>query len=138
MEPGRRAALGAGVAVLTIAAFLKLHLPVGADQYDDARLAHPDLFQAYYDEGLLEYCGLLSRESIGGFRLRRDELLAGTRLSEAEHRKVRIAAGIAIDYQYQNHGLSGQRLWCKTEGRDAYDHFVARYRAGPSKDSGAQ
>jgi hypothetical protein len=116
---------------------LKLHIPAGADQYDDARQAHPELFQAYYDEGLLEYCGLLSGESAAGFRLRRDELLTAMPLSEAEHRKVRIAAGIAIDYQYQNHGLSGQRLWCKTEGRDAYDHFVARYRAEPN-NSGTQ
>ncbi len=99
------------------------------EPYDTARQDHPDLFQAYYDEGLLEYCGLLTEEAARGFVLRRNDLLAREPLTEDQHRNVRIAAGIAIDYQYDNHGLGGQRLWCQTAGRDAYDRFVARYRA---------
>ena len=122
----------AATALVFAGVFLKLHRPAHADQYDDARLAHPELFQTYYDEGLLEYCGLLTRESAGGFFLRRKDLLAAAPMSEDEHRNVRIAAGIAIDYQYANHGLSGQRLWCRTDGRDAYERFVARYRARPN------
>jgi hypothetical protein len=101
----------------------------GEDQYALARAAHPELFQAYYDEGLMEYCGLLSRESATGFVLRRDDLLAATPLTQPEHRDVRIAASIAIYLAYEDHGLSGQRLWCKTAGLDAYNRFVARYHA---------
>jgi hypothetical protein len=104
-----------------------------ADPYDAARLDYPDLYQAYYDEGLLEYCGLQTKESMGGFALRRDELLAATPLSAEQHRTVRIAASIKIDYDYQDHGLSGSRTWCRTAGRDAYDRFVARYRAETNK-----
>jgi hypothetical protein len=112
--------------------------PAGANEYDDARDQHPALFQAYYDAGLIEYCGLLTPESVGGFHLRRDELLALEPLSAEQYRRVRVAASIAIDYQYANHGLSGQRVWCKTDGRDAYDRFVARYRtsAGANTPSG--
>ena len=67
---------------------------------------------------------------MGGFALRRDEVLAQTPLSVDQHRNVRIAALIKIDYDYQDHGLNGQRQWCRTAGRAAYDRFVARYRAG--------
>jgi hypothetical protein len=107
----------------------------GAGEYDEARDQHPALFQAYYDEGLLEYCGLLTRESADGFLLARKDLLVRDPLTEEQHRRVRIAARIAIDYQYQDHGLGGQRLWCKTDGLDAYNRFVGRYRAEPGTNS---
>jgi len=105
-----------------------------ADPYEAARRDYPDLFQAYYDEGLLEYCGLLTEEAARGFLLRRDDLLARQPLTESQHRNVRIAAGIAIDYQYDNHGLGGQKLWCRTAGRDAYNRFAARYHAGSNSN----
>lgn len=101
-----------------------------ADPYAAARRDYPDLYQAYYDEVLIEYCGLQTAESMGGFALRRDELLAKTPLDADQHRTVRIAARIKVDYDYQDHGLSGTRQWCRTTGHAAYDRFVARYRAG--------
>jgi hypothetical protein len=100
-------------------------------KYDLARAAHPDLFKAYYDEGVLEYCGLVTRESMGGFYLRRDDLLTARPLSDDEYRNVRIAAGIAVDLEYEDRGLSGQRNWCTTEGIEAYNRFVLRYRLEP-------
>lgn len=113
--------------------FFPAQAAAGEDPYDLARAAHPELFQAYYDEGLTEYCGLLSREAAIGFRLRRDDLLAAAPMSDAEHRDVRIAAAIAIYLAYEDHGLSGQRRWCKTAGQDAYNRFVARYRVRSSR-----
>lgn len=127
--PLRRLSLAAALPALTVLSVLKPDL-ARANEYDDARQQHPALFQAYYDAGLLEYCGLLTRESVGGFHLRRDELLAQEPLSDEQYRRVRVAASIAIDYQYANHGLSGQRAWCRTDGRAAYDRFVERYRSG--------
>jgi hypothetical protein len=112
-----------------LATVLFCYSALAADPYDTARRDYPDLFQVYYDRGLLDYCGLQTAESMGGFALRRDELLAKTPLSADQHRTVRIAAGIRIDYDYQDHGLSGSRTWCRTAGRAAYDRFVARYRA---------
>src|SRR5581483_4925374 len=132
----RAGAFRAGFIWVTLVAgvsFSAVRATAGEDQYTLARAAHPELFQAYYDEGLMEYCGLLSRESALGFVLRRDDLLAAAPLTEAEHRDVRIAASIAIDFEYQDHGLSGQRLWCKTAGLDAYNRFVARFRARASR-----
>ena len=131
----RRAARPAALLGLTVLSILKPVASAGADEYDDARDQHPALFQAYYDEGLLEYCGLLTREAADGFRLRRDDLLAQDPLTGEQHRRVRIAAGIAIDYQYQNHGLSGQRRWCSTDGRDAYNRFIGRHLAQPQSNS---
>jgi hypothetical protein len=129
--PLPRMPLAPALLVLAVLSILKPSPPAEADEYDDARSAYPALFQTYYDEGLLEYCGLLTRESVGGFLLRRDDLLTQDPLTEEQHRRVRVAAGIAIDYQYDNHGLGGQRLWCKTAGRDAYNRFVGRYLVRP-------
>jgi len=101
-------------------------------QYDRARAQHPALFKVYYDETVMAYCGLLTEESEAGFRLERDALLAADPLSAEAHRRVRVASHIAADYAYQDHGLSGQKHWCKTEGQDAYNRFVTRYRAEPA------
>jgi hypothetical protein len=121
----------AALAWLAVPLFCYSAIARADEPYDAARQNHPDLFQAYYDEGLLEYCGLLTEESARGFILRRNDLLAREPLTEQQHRNVRIAASIAIDYQYGNHGLGGQKLWCQTAGRDAYNRFAARYHAGP-------
>jgi hypothetical protein len=130
---GQPIRLSVASAAMALVLFCYSAMARAADPYDAARRDYPDLYQAYYDEGLLEYCGLQTKESMGGFALRRDELLAATPLSEETHRTVRIAASIKIDYDYQDHGLSGSRTWCRKEGHDAYDRFVARYRAKTNK-----
>lgn len=101
-------------------------------QYDRARREHPALFKLYYDEIVMSYCGLITAESEVGFRLERDALLAADPLSAEAHRTVRVASDIAADYAYQDYGLSGQKRWCGTDGRDAYNRFVTRHRAQPS------
>ena len=100
-------------------------------RYDRARREHPALFKLNYDETVMAYCGLLTAESEAGFRLERETLLAADPLSAETHREVRVASDMAADYAYQDHGLSGQKRWCTTEGRGAYDRFVTRYRAEP-------
>ena len=97
------------------------------DPYDRARADHPDLFRIYYDEGVMEYCGLQTSHSMGGFLLLRDALLATRPMSGADSRAVRIAASIAVDMEFDNRGLGGQRLWCRTAGLDAYGRFVVDY-----------
>jgi hypothetical protein len=121
--------VAAALSVVSIPTILEPGVSARADEYDLARQQHPALFQTYYDEGLLEYCGLLSREATRGFLLQRDDQLARQPLSDEQHRRVRVSASIAIDYQYDNHGLGGQRLWCNTAGLDAYNRFIDRYRA---------
>jgi len=100
------------------------------DQYDRARVQHPELFKVYYDENVLEYCGLLTHESALGFVMRRDDLLAARPLSKADVRIVRVAGSIAADKAFGSHGLA-QSAWCKSEGMEAFNRFVARYRATP-------
>jgi hypothetical protein len=122
-------ALGAGLMGLLLSALLTDAAGAEENKYDRARREHPALFNLYYDEIVVAYCGLATAESAAGFRLERDVLLAKHPLSAEAHRTVRVASDIAADYAYQDHGLSGQKRWCGTEGRDAYDRFIARYRA---------
>jgi hypothetical protein len=128
----RRSAIGSGLAGLVLAAVLIEPAPAEESRYDRARREHPALFKVYYDEIVTAYCGLATAESEAGFRLERDALLAAEPLSEETHRTVRVASDIAADYAYQDHGLSGQKRWCGTEGRAAYDRFVTRRRAQPT------
>jgi hypothetical protein len=100
------------------------------DQYDRARAQHPELFRVYYDENVLEYCGLLTHESALGFTMRRDDLLAARPLSAEDVRQVRVAGAIAADLAYSSHGMA-QSAWCKGEGMEAFNRFVERYRATP-------
>ena len=105
-------------------------VPVAAeDKYDIARQQYPELFKVYYDANVLEYCGLLTRESSGGFRLSRDALILRDTLREDQYRDIRISAYTAADVEYENRGLGGYKGWCRTEGKDAYDRFVAFYSA---------
>ena len=97
------------------------------DKYDVARRQYPELFKVYYDANVLEYCGLLTQESSSGFRLSRDALILRDTLSEDQYRNVRISAYTAADVEYENRGLGGYKGWCRTEGKDAYDRFVAFY-----------
>jgi hypothetical protein len=94
----------------------------------------PELYRMYYDGGLLEYCNLITPLAGKGFRAMRADLLARDHPTEEEHRRTRIAAATAIDIEYLDHGLGGQRLWCKTEGRAAFDRFEAYGRDGKLPD----
>jgi hypothetical protein len=110
-----------------------LTLPAAAEEsrYQKARRAHPDLFKLYYDETVMAYCGMLTPESEAGFRLERDSLLAADPLEEEALRTLRVASDMAADYAYQDYGLNGQKRWCQSEGLEAYNRFVTRYRAEP-------
>lgn len=85
----------------------------------------PDLYKMYYDGGLLEYCNLISPLAGKGFREMRTDLLARDKPTEEEHRQARIAAATAVDNEYLDHGLSGQRIWCRTDGQAAFQRFEA-------------
>lgn len=102
---------------------------MGEDKYDVARRQYPDLFKVYYDANVLEYCGLITRESNGGFHLSRDALILRDTVSEDQQRNIRISAYTAADVEYENRGLGGYKGWCRTEGKDAYDRFVAFFVA---------
>src|SRR3954464_6053633 len=95
---------------VAIAALIAPGARAEEDQYDRARAQHPELFKVYYDENVLEYCGLLTHESALGFTLQRDDLLALRPLTDNDVRDVRIAGAIAADMAYGAHGLA-QSAW---------------------------
>lgn len=117
--------LPAALLLLNLAAAAGAGPAAAEDKYDAARRDHPLLFKIYYDAGILEYCGLVSQAAADGFRLSRDAELARDELDEDQRRDVRISAYVAVDVEYANRGLGGYKGWCRTEGRDAFDRFVA-------------
>jgi hypothetical protein len=118
-----------GLAGLLLAPLLAAPGAAEESKYQKARREHPALFKLYYDETVMAYCGLLTPESEAGFRLERATLLAADPLGGEALRTLRVAGDMAADYAYQDYGLNGQQRWCKSEGLEAYNHFVARFRA---------
>lgn len=110
---------------LLLAAAVVLPATVLGQSPGTEKQAFPELYQMYYDGGLLEYCNLVTPLASKGFRAMRADLLARDRPTDEQHRQTRIAAATAIDTEYLDHGLGGQRLWCKTEGKAAFDRFEA-------------
>ena len=98
-------------------------------KYEIARREHPELFKVYYDANVMEYCGLLTEQSTGGFRWSRDALIRRDTITADQNRDVRISAYAAADVEYENRGLGGFKGWCRSEGKGAYDRFIAVYAA---------
>ncbi len=81
--------------------------------------------QAHYAFGVAQHCGLTTPRADAGFdRLERD-LAAEEGLDDDGRLNRQIAAGIAFALEYQNRGLGGSRLWCRTEGQEAVRRFEA-------------
>ncbi|WP_374384685.1 hypothetical protein [Dongia sp.] len=89
---------------------------------------HPDLLRTYYDYGVAEYCGLVDAPVHNGFALLRLDQLARGHVGPTDEKAVRIMALRAVDDEYQDRGLSGQKTWCRTEGGDAVRRFTAYFR----------
>ena len=79
--------------LLVLAALAPSDVAAQASKYDAARLNHPELFQVYYDEGVMEYCGMATGESMSGFALSRDALLKAEGLDEEETRISKSTPG---------------------------------------------
>jgi hypothetical protein len=89
---------------------------------------YPDLVRTYYDYGVVEYCGLVDMPSHNGYALLRNDQIARGKVGRDADRRARIDADMAVDYEYQDRGMSGQKAWCKTEGASAYARFIAYFR----------
>jgi hypothetical protein len=93
------------------------------------------LRHAYYGYAVLEYCGGLTREVHDGFERRIGYLLLTADIDAETNRRIKIGSWSDADYQYGNHGLSGFRHWCASDGRQAVRAFLAFRRGGPSEVS---
>lgn len=88
----------------------------------------PELVQTYYDYGVVEYCGLVDMPVHNGYALLRNDQMARGKVGRAADRQARIDADMAVDYEYQDRGLSGQKAWCRTEGAVAAERFTLYFR----------
>jgi hypothetical protein len=82
------------------------------------------LQEAIYGFAVVEYCGLVTPEVAEGFYLQRDWIVARDRIGPDRERADRMAANMAADWQYGDHGLGGYRGWCRTEGLAAAFRFL--------------
>lgn len=119
MEAWRRTCFGlAALLVLTLSG-----RPAGADgAITPARLSA--LHRAYYNDRVLEYCGLYTAEVHDGFVRRVRYLLASADIDGETVRRIKISGWSDADYEYDDHGLGGFRHWCATDGRRAADEFL--------------
>ncbi|HUL06397.1 MAG TPA: hypothetical protein VLV76_08695 [Candidatus Acidoferrum sp.] len=81
--------------------------------------------QVVYLYSVTEYCGLNTGDVYDGYRREIRDLTRGGRLPESTVRWLRIHGIIAADLEYDNRGLGGFRIWCRTEGVEAAKHFRA-------------
>src|SRR5262249_60659551 len=72
---------------------------------------HPvgPLQEAIYGFAVAEYCGLLTEAVAEGFHLERAWIIARDKITPEQEWADRIAANMAADYQYDDHGLGGYR-----------------------------
>lgn len=89
---------------------------------------YPELVRTYYDYGVVEYCGLVDMPSHNGFALLRNDQIARGKIGREADRQARVDADMAVDFEYQDRGLSGQKNWCKTEGGQAVERFTQYFR----------
>ncbi len=72
----------------------------------------------------MEYCGLVTRDVYDGYQRLVHYLIAAGDFDQETNRRIRIAGSTDADYQFGNHGLVGQRLWCATDGREYVQKFL--------------
>ena len=82
------------------------------------------LQEAIYGFAVAEYCGLVTPAVAEGFYLKRDWIVVRDRIGPDRERADRMAANMAADWQYGDHGLGGYRGWCRTEGLAAAYGFL--------------
>jgi hypothetical protein len=100
----------------------------GAGAAAEVQAASTDLEQAYYDFAVADYCGFIDRPvAIGHFLLVHDIMARGN-ISPDENRAARLAAITAVDLEYFDRGLSGQKTWCRTEGATAAARFTTYFQ----------
>ena len=84
-----------------------------------------DLEQAFYDMGVIGYCGLSTDAASAGFRRELERVVERGKINEQEFRAARNRAITMVQLEWDNRGLGGFRGWCRTEGAAAVKRFLA-------------
>ena len=78
-----------------------------------------------YMFGVVQYCGLDSAEVFDGYQRESRFIRRRDGLTDPTARLLRLRGLIDADLEYGNRGLGGFRHWCRTEGLEATQHFLA-------------
>lgn len=106
----------------------------GSSERDQQYAAWRD---TYYGANVIEYCGLVTSEVADGVRRKLRFLRAWSQMPAAIERRIRLWAAMRADYQYMDHSLGGNRIWCETDGLAAVRSFLAFRRRELAKGADA-
>ena len=81
-------------------------------------------FSLIYDFEVAGYCGLITPQVLDATKSKRAAMEEQSPLSAEELRKIRIAAFLAADREYQNRSLGGHRAWCSGEGQAGVNRLL--------------
>ena len=84
-----------------------------------------DLERAFYDIGVIGYCGLFNDAVSAGFRREVKRIVERDAVDEQSLNAARSRAITMVELEWDNRGLGGFRGWCRSEGEDAVKRFLA-------------
>ena len=86
-----------------------------------------DLEQAFYDIGVIGYCGLGSAAVDQGYRRTVRRIIERDGIDKQGVNAAQSRAMTMVELEWDNRGLGGFRGWCRTDGENA----VRRFLEGP-------
>ena len=84
-----------------------------------------DIERAFYDIGVIGYCGLFNDAVSEGFRREVRRIVERDAIDEKSLNAARSRAMTMVELEWDNRGLGGFRGWCRSEGQDAVKRFLA-------------
>lgn len=84
-----------------------------------------DLERAFYEMGVIGYCGLSSEPVNAGFQREVARIVKRDRIEEHGITSARNRALTLVELEWSNRGLGGFRGWCRTEGEAAVERFLS-------------
>lgn len=84
-----------------------------------------DLERAFYEMGVIGYCGFSSEPVNAGFQREVARIVKRDRIEEHGITSARNRALTLVELEWSNRGLGGFRGWCRTEGEAAVERFLS-------------
>ena len=84
-----------------------------------------DLERAFYEMGVIGYCGLSSDPVNAGFQREVAQIVKRDGVEEDGIISARNRALTLVELEWSNRGLGGFRGWCRTEGETAVHRFLS-------------
>ena len=92
-----------------------------------------DLEKAFYEMGIIGYCGLSTEQVNAGFQREVAHIVKREGIEEEGIVSARNRALTLVELEWSNRGLGGFRGWCRTEGQAAVERFLAVPEYGSAK-----